>query len=123
MIINRRSINMLKIKNVVKSNESKQVYDIASVTSNTGTYVNIDVPTHTQYNSEVLNGKAQYLFDTVNNYMLYIPTEQTLDFTRFVTIGEEPMICNCITIHDIIDFYSNGCIQQFYNEFCESHSY
>ena len=113
---------MLKIKNVVKSNESKQVNNGAIVTGNTGTYVEIGVPTHTQYNNDVLNGKAQYLFDTVNNVDLFNAIDETLDFTRFETIGEEPMICNCITIHDIFNFYTNGVIQEFYNAFCSSHS-
>ena len=115
-----KGINSMKLNN--KSSKVAQVNNVVSVTGNTGTYVNIDVTTHTQYNNDVLNGKAQYLFDTVNNVDLFNAIDETIDFTRFVTIGEEPMICNCITIHDIFNFYSNGCIQQFYNEFCKSHS-
>ena len=115
-----KGINSMKLNN--KSSKVAQVNNGASVTGNTGTYVNIDVPTHTQYNNDVLNGKAQYLFDTVNNVDLFNAIDETIDFTRFVTIGEEPMICNCITIHDIFNFYTNGVIQEFYNEFCSSHS-
>ena len=113
---------MLKIKNVVKSNEKVQVNNVVSVTSNTGRYVNIGVASHAQYNNEVSQTKAQYIFDTQYNIALYIPTEQTLDITWFETIGDEPMICGCIKIQDIIDIYENGCIQQFYDAFCSSHS-
>lgn len=113
---------MLKIKNVLKSNESKQVYDIASVIGNTATYVEIGVPSHAQYNNDVLNGKAQYIFDTENNVDLFNAIDENVDFTRFVTIGDEAVISGCITMHDIIDFYSSGCIQQFYECFCESHT-
>ena len=113
---------MLKIKNVVKSNEKVQLYDIANASVNSATYVKIDVPTHAQYNNDVSMLKAQYIFDTKKNIALYIPTEQTLDITWFDTIGEEPIICGCIKIQDIIDFYTSGCIQQFYECFCSSHS-
>ena len=74
---------MLNIKNVVKSNKMMQVYDIASVTNNTGRCVELGVTTHSQYNSEV--SMINYLKDTkyqkytIYNHMLYIPTEQTLD--------------------------------------------
>ena len=116
-----KGINSMKLNN--KSSKVAQVNNVVSASVNSATYVKIGVTTHNQYNSEVLNGKAQYLFDTVNNVDLFNAIDETLDFTRFETIGQEPMICNCITIHDIIDFYTNGCIQQFYNAFCESHSY
>ena len=113
---------MLKIKNVVKSNESKQVNNGMLTSVNTGRYVNIDVTTHAQYNNDVSMSKAQYLFDTVNNVDLFNAIDETIDFTRFETIGEEVMICNCIKIQDIIDIYANGVIQEFYECFCKSHS-
>ena len=113
---------MLKIKNVVKSNEKVQLYDIANASVNSATYVKIDVPTHAQYNNEVSMLKSQYIFDTQYNIALYSPTDETLDITWFETIDEEPMICGCIKIQDIIDIYANGCIQQFYDAFCSSHS-
>ena len=113
---------MLKIKNVVKSNESKQVNNVVGVTSNTGRYANIGVTSHTQYNNDVSQTKAQYIFDTKKNIALYSPTQETPDITWFETIDEEPMICGCIKIQDIIDIYANGCIQQFYDAFCSSHS-
>ena len=113
---------MLKIKNVVKSNEKVQLYDIANTSVNTGTYVKIGVPTHAQYNSEVSQTKAQYIFDTKKNINIIQADSENVDFTSFVTIGEEAIICGCITMHDIIDFYANNCIQQFYEDFCSSHS-
>ena len=113
---------MLKIKNVVKSNESKQVNNGMLTSVNTGRYVNIGVTTHSQYNNDVSMSKAQYLFDTVNNVDLFNAIDETIDFTRFETIGEEVMICNCIKIQDIIDIYANGVIQEFYECFCKSHS-
>ena len=115
-------LNVLKIKNVVKSNDVVQVYDIASVTGNTGRYVKLGVTTHNHYNNDVSMLKSQYIFDTTNNVDLFNAIDETLDLSRFVTIGDEVVICGCITMHDIIDFYANGCIQQFYECFCESHS-
>ena len=112
--------NSMKLNN--KSSKKVQVNNIVSVTSNSGTYVEIGVPTHNQYNSEVSMSKAQYLFDTTDNIALYSGTDETLVNTRFETIGDEPMICNCIKIQDIFNFYTSGCIQEFYNEFCKSHS-
>ena len=45
-----KGINMLKVNN--KSNKVVQLTNCASVTSvNSGTYVEIGVPTHTHYNS------------------------------------------------------------------------
>ena len=118
---------MLKIKNVVKSDESKQVYDIASVTSNTGTYVNIDVTTHTQYNNDVsmLNYQkdTKYQKYTMNNPMLLSAIDETLVKSTFETIGEEPIIGHCITTQDLINIYANGCIQGFYEEYCKLHSH
>ena len=113
---------MLKIKNVVKSNDVARVNDIASVTGNTGRYVEMGVTTHNHYNNDVSMLKSQYIFDTTNNVDLFNAIDETLDFTSFVTIGDDVIICGCITMHDIIDFYANGCIQQFYECFCESHS-
>ena len=113
---------MLKIKNVVKSNESKQVNNGVVASVNTDTYVKLGVASHAQYNNDVSMLKSQYIFDTTDNIALYSPTQETIDFTRFETIGEEPIICGCIKIQDIIDFYANGCIQQFYECFCSSHS-
>ena len=113
---------MLNIKNVVKSNKMMQVYDIASVTNNTGRCVDVGVTTHSQYNNDVSQIKAQYIFDTVNNVDLFNATDENVDFTRFKTIGAPVVISGCITMHDIIDFYASGCIQQFYECFCESHS-
>lgn len=113
---------MLKIENVVKSNESKQVTNGASVIGNTDTYVKLGVTTHTQYNNDVSMLKSQFLFDTTNNPMLLSAIDETLDITWFETIGEEPIICGCIKIQDIFNFYENGCIQQFYECFCESHT-
>ena len=73
---------MFKIKNVIKSNESKQVTNIASVTGNSGTYVKMGVTTHNQYNSEVslLNYQkdTKYQKYTINNVALYSPTDETL---------------------------------------------
>ena len=113
---------MLKIKNVVKSNESKQVNNGMLTSVNTGRYVNIGVTTHAQYNNDVSMSKAQYLFDTVNNVDLFNAIDETLVKSTFETIGEEVVICGCITMQDIIDIYANGCIQQFYECFCKSHS-
>ena len=118
---------MLKIKNVVKSNESKQVNNGASVTGNSATYVNIDVTTHTQYNSEVL--MLNYAKDTkcqkytMNNPMLLSAIDETLVKSTFETIGEEPIIGHCITTQDLINIYANGCIQGFYEEYCKLHSH
>ena len=114
--------NVVKIKNVVKSNKKVQVNNVVSVTGNSGTYVEMGVATHNQYNSEVSMAKSKYLFDTENNVILFNAIDETIDFTRFETIGQEPMICNCIKIQDIFNFYTSGCIQQFYECFCESHS-
>lgn len=113
---------MLKIENVVKSNESKQVTNGLSVIGNTDTYVKLGVTTHTQYNNDVSMLKSQFLFDTTNNPMLLSAIDETLDITWFETIGEEPIICGCIKIQDIIDIYASGCIQEFYDAFCKSHS-
>ena len=117
---------MLKIKNVVKSNEKVQLYDIANASVNSATYVKIDVPSHTQYNNEV--SMLNYLKDTKyqkytgDNVMLYSPIDETLVNTSFVTIGEEPIIGHCITTQDIMDIYAHGCIQEFYEEYCKLHS-
>ena len=113
---------MLKIKNVVKSNEKVQLYDIANASVNSATYVKIDVPSHAQYNNEVSMLKSQYIFDTTDNIAFFTPTDETIDFTRFETIGDEPIFGYCITTQDIMDIYANGCIQQFYECFCSSHS-
>ena len=115
-----KGINSMKLNN--KSSNVVQVNNGISVTSNSATYVKLDVPTHAQYNNDVLNGKAQYIFDTVNNVDLFHAIDETIDFTRFVTIGDEAVICGCITMHDIIDIYTSGCIQQFYDAFSSSHS-
>ena len=115
-----KGINSMKLNN--KSSKKVQVYDIASVTGNSGTYVEMGVATHNQYNSEVSMAKSKYLFDTENNVDLFNVNNENVDFTRFEVIGQEPMICGCIKIHDIFNFYTNGCIQQFYECFCESHS-
>ena len=114
------SINMLKINN--KSNESKQVNNIAIVTGNTDTYANIGVPSHTQYNNDVSQTKAQYIFDTQYNIALYSPTQETLVKSTFETIGEEPIIGHCITTQDLINIYAHGCIQGFYEEYCKLHT-
>ena len=95
---------MLKINNVVKSDKKVQLYDIASVTGNSGTYVEIGVPSHNQYNSEV----------SMSNYQ---------KDTSFQTIGEEPIIGHCITTQDLINIYAHGCIQEFYEEYCKLHSH
>ena len=113
---------MLKIKNVMKSSKVMQVNNSMLTSLNSGTYVKIGTVTHTQYNNDVSLAKAQYIFDTTNNLGLLSAIDETLDFTSFVTIGDDVIICGCITMHDIIDFYANGCIQQFYECFCESHS-
>ena len=117
---------MLKIKNVVKSNESKQVNNSAIVTGNTGSYVKLGVPSHTQYNNEVsmLNytKSTKYQKYTMNNYMLYSGTDETLVKSTFETIGEEPIIGHCITTEDLINIYANGCIQEFYEEYCKLHT-
>ena len=113
---------MFKIKNVIKSNESKQVTNIASVTGNSGTYVKMGVTTHNQYNLEVSMLKSKYLFDTENNLILFNAIDENVDLSSFETIGEEVIICGCITMHDIMDFYAHGVIQQFYDAFCKSHT-
>ena len=115
-----KGINSMKLNN--KSSNVVQVNNGISVTSNSATYVKLGVASHAQYNNDVSLAKAQYLFDTGNNVDLFNATEQSIDFTRFVTIGDEAVICGCITMHDIIDFYASGCIQQFYDAFCDSHS-
>ena len=73
---------MFKCKNVVKSNKKVQVYDIASVTGNSGTYVKLGTATHNQYNSEVsmLNytKDTKYQKYTVNNIVLFIGTDESL---------------------------------------------
>lgn len=116
---------MLKINN--KSNKMVQVNNIASVTNNNGRYVNIGVPTHSQYNNDVsmLNYQkvTKYQKYTGNNYMLYSGTDETLVKSTFETIGEEPIIGHCITTQDIMDIYANGCIQEFYEEYCKLHSH
>ena len=113
---------MLKIKNVVKSNEKVQLYDIANASVNTGRYVKIGTPTHAQYNNEVSMSKSQYIFDTTDNIAFFTPIDETIDFTRFETIGDEPIFGYCITTQDIMDFYANGCIQGFYEEYCKLHT-
>ena len=115
-----KGINSMKLNN--KSSNVVQVNNVVGVTSNTGRYANIGVASHAQYNNDVSQTKAQYIFDTKKNIAFFTPTDETIDFTRFVTIGEEAIICGCITMHDIIDFYANNCIQQFYEDFCSSHS-
>ena len=114
---------MLKFKNVNKSNNVVLLNNSLSVTSNTGSYVNIGVSTHREYNNEVSMLKGQYLFGTENNIDLLSVIDETLDLSTFEVIGEEPIISGCIKMQDIIDFYTTGCIQQFYDAFCESHSY
>lgn len=117
---------MLKIENVVKSNESKQVNNGLSVIGNTDTYVNMETATHNQYNAEVsmLNytkyTKCQKY--TINNIALYIPTDETLVKSTFEVIGEEPIFGHCITTQDLINIYANGCIQGFYEEYCKLHT-
>ena len=106
-----------------KSNESKQVNNSAIVTGNTGSYVKLGVPSHTQYNNDVSMLKAQYIFDTVKNIALYSPTQETLVKSTFETIGEEPIIGHCITTQDLINIYAHGCIQGFYEEFCKLHNH
>ena len=117
---------MLKIKNVVKSNEKVQLYDIANASVNTGRYVNVGVTTHAQYNNEVsmLNytKSTKYQKYTMNNYMLYSGTQETLVKSTFETIGEEPIIGHCITTQDLINIYAHGCIQGFYEEYCKLHT-
>ena len=119
-----KGINSMKLNN--KSSNVVQVNNGISVTSNSATYVKIDVPTHAQYNSEV--SMLNYLKDTkyqkytMNNYMLYSPTQETLVKSTFETIGEEPLIGHCITTQDIMDIYANGCIQGFYEEYCKLHT-
>ena len=117
---------MLKIKNVVKSNEKVQLYDIANASVNSATYVKLDVPTHAQYNSEV--SMLNYLKDTkyqkytIYNHILYGVIDETLVKSTFETIGDEPIFGYCITTQDIMDIYANGCIQGFYEEYCKLHT-
>lgn len=117
---------MLKIQNVRKSDKVAQLNNV-SVTNNNGRYVNIGTASHNQYNNEVLmlqyTKYTKYQKNTGNNVDLFNATEQTIDFTRFETIGNEVVICNCITMHDIIDAYANGSIQDWYENFCNSHSH
>ena len=119
-----RGNKSMKLNN--KSNKVVQVNNIASVTSNTGVYVKLDVPTHAQYNSEVsmLNylKDTKYQKDTLYNIGLYSPTDETLVKSTFETIGEEPIIGHCITTQDLINIYAHGCIQGFYEEFCKLHT-
>ena len=117
---------MLKIKNVVKSNEKVQLYDIANASVNSATYVKIDVPTHAQYNNEV--SMLNYLKDTkyqkytIYNHILYSSTDETLVKSTFEVIGDEPIIGYCITTQDLMDIYANDCIQEFYEEYCKLHT-
>ena len=113
--------NMLKINN--KSSKVAQVNNVVSVIGNTGRYVNIGVTTHSQYNNDVSMSKAQYLFDTVNNVDLFNAIDETLVKSTFETIGHEPIFGHCITTQDLINIYANGCIQEFYEEFCKLHSH
>ena len=115
-----KGINMLKTNN--KSSNVVQLNNSLSVTSNTGTYVNIGVTTHAQYNNDVSMLKGKYLFDTENNICLFNVIDETIDLSTFVIIGQEPIISGCITIQDIFNFYTNGVIQGFYENFCQSHS-
>ena len=117
---------MLKIKNVVKSDKMMQVNKYVDASVNTGTYVKIGVPTHTQYNSEVsmLNytKDTKYQKYTINNIALFSAIDETIVNTSFETIGEEPIIGHCITTQDLINIYANGCIQEFYEEYCKLHT-
>ena len=117
---------MVKIQNVIKSNEKVQVNNIVSASVNTGTCVKLGVTSHNQYNNDVWNEwykiYTKYQKNTTDNLDLFNAIDETLDITWFETIGEEVVICNCIKMHDIFNFYTNGCIQQFYDAFCESHS-
>ena len=119
-----KGINSMKLNN--KSSKKVQVYDIASVTGNSGTYVEMGVATHNQYNSEVsmLNytKDTKYQKYTINNIALFNATDESLANTSFETIGEEPIIGHCITTEDLINIYANGCIQEFYEEFCKLHT-
>ena len=120
-------VNMLKIKNVVKSNDMMQVNNIATITnSNTGTYVKMGVTTHNQDNSEVsmLNYQkdTKCQKDSIYNPMLYSATDETLVKSTFQTIGNEPLFGHCITTQDIMDIYAHGCIQGFYEEYCKLHT-
>ena len=118
--------NVVKIKNVVKSSKVAQVNNVVSVTGNSGTYVEMGVATHNQYNSEVsmLNytKDTKYQKYTINNIALFNATDESLANTSFETIGEEPIIGHCITTEDLINIYANGCIQEFYEEYCKLHS-
>ena len=118
---------MFKCKNVVKSSKVAQVNNVVSVTGNSGTYVEMGVATHNQYNSEVsmLNytKDTKYQKYTINNIALFNATDESLANTSFETIGEEPIIGHCITTEDLINIYANGCIQQFYEEYCKLHSH
>ena len=120
-----KGINSMKLNN--KSNKKVQVNNVVSVTGNSGTYVEMGVATHNQYNSEVsmLNytKDTKYQKYTINNIALFNATDESLANTSFETIGEEPIIGHCIKIQDIFNFYTSGCIQQFYECFSESHSY
>lgn len=118
--------NMLKCKNVVKSNKKVQVYDIANASVNSGRYVKIGTASHNQYNSEV--AMLNYTKDTkcqkytINNIALYIPTDETLVKSTFEVIGEEPIFGHCISTQDLINIYTNDCIQEFYEEYCKLHT-
>ena len=117
---------MLKIKNVVKSDKMMQVNKYVDASVNTGTYVKIGVPSHSQYNSEVsmLNytKDTKYQKYTINNIALFSAIDETIVNTSFETIGEEPIIGHCITTQDLINIYANGCIQEFYEEYCKLHA-
>ena len=117
---------MLKIKNVVKSDKMMQVNKYVDASVNTGTYVKIGVPSHSQYNSEVsmLNytKDTKYQKYTINNIALFSAIDETIVKSTFETIGEEPIIGHCITTQDLINIYANGCIQEFYEEYCKLHT-
>ena len=96
-----KGINSMKVNN--KSSKVVQVNNYVLTSVNSGTYVEIGVPTHNQYNSEV----------SMLNYQKY---------TSFEVIGEEPIIGHCITTQDLINIYAHGCIQEFYEEYCKLHT-
>ena len=119
-----KGINSMKLNN--KSNKKVQVNNVVSVTGNSGTYVEMGVATHNQYNSEVsmLNytKDTKYQKYTINNIALFNATDESLANTSFETIGEEPLFGHCITTKDLINIYRNDCIQEFYEEFCKLHT-
>ena len=119
-------VNMLKIKNVVKSSKVAQVNECNKGTFDTGTCVKLVDGTHNQDNSEVsmLNYQkdTKCQKDSIYNPMLYSATDETLVKSTFETIGEEPLFGHCITTQDIMDIYAHGCIQGFYEEYCKLHT-